>query len=407
MKFFFKYKKQIFSVFLCVVLFSCFMGFSFSSSAAEAVVADLPISGIYFHYISGGTNFLRNPSSGYYTFDKDLGYSTPTPLFSQLAFYSASSGGLYTVPEVDGRGVSLSVNLQFLLTATGYLSITPAEDILNGAIFTDCMINVYFSDGTSVYHRSYDTFLIKDDINGEILNPNSAQYWLSIAGSPANLDIYALFDLSDSMGKTIDSIYILFPSSSGQIYYSNASPVDYFAITDPSLSVSFIYSPFNNVVVDDLSDIKGSLSGVNNKLDSISSSMNTIDQDINRVNQKLEQTNETLGNIDQGIQDILKPSTPAVDFKNQWNDYFANNPVPDISALPSYDMSNMMILLADSSSIIRNIFSPFFLRDYSVLVPLTQGFSNVRLDPVATYVSLSFGLSLAVVIIGLLKGSRG
>lgn len=310
MKFFSKHKKKVLALCLSAVLLSCFMGFSISSSAAEVVTTELHISGIYFQYISGGTNFLRNPSDGFYIFDRDLGYSTPTPLFSQLAFYSAQTGGLYTVPDVDGRGVSLSVNLSFLLTATGYLSITPSEDILSGAIFTDCMINVYFSDGTSVYHRPYDSFVLKDDLDGQVINPNSVEYWQSIAGSPANLDIWALFDLSDSMGKTINSIYILFPSSHTEIYYSNIGLDDYFAITDPSLSIDFHYTPFNNVVVEDLTDIKGSLSGVSNKLDSISSSMNTIDEDINRVNQTVSDLKDSFDNF----QDDL--TTPNTDISN-------------------------------------------------------------------------------------------
>lgn len=128
-------------------------------------------------------------------------------------------------------------------------------------------------------------------------------------GFPWNFSIYALFDLTPYVGKTITQTYISFPYPSGTIYYSNDDLNSYLTLTDVSANIDFAYSPFNDVVQDDLTDIKDSLSGVNNKLDSISSSMNTIDQDVNRVNQKLDQTNQALGDINQGIQDILKPST--------------------------------------------------------------------------------------------------
>lgn len=410
MKFFSKYKKQIFSVFLCVALFSCFIGFSFSSSADVVnEVSELTLDYPYFQSVSGlglnSTYPFSEIGNGWY-FNTALPYDQVTPIFKRLSFQFSQD---YSVPAYSGRPLSLSVNLDFTVSDHGYLSLVPdGVDLSDSAIFTSAYVVLFFSDG-SLVTISADTFILKDEELGEIVDPSSDAYWETRrTASPWNFSIYALFDVSPYVDKTITSTYFSFPNSACEVYYSNDNLNGFLTITDISAFYDFAYSPFQDVVQDDLSDIKGSLSGVNNKLDSLNSTMNTIDQDINRVDQKLEQTNETLGNIDQGIQDILKPSTPAVDFKNQWNDYFANNnPIPDMSALPFYDITSIQTLLIDSSDIVRGIFSPFFLREYVVRIPLTQGFANVELDPVATYVSLSVALSISFIMFRLLKGSRG
>ena len=396
MKFFSKYKKQIFSVFLCVALFSCFTVFSISSSADSVVIT--PIVPDTVGLVAPG--WVVHPftfSNGIYDFDTYLeDVPTDSPYFYFLTFHYNNLG--YVVPQVDGRGVSLSFEISLDIDEFGYLSSDPA-DIINSAIFTSFNANVYFVDGTSV-SLARSAFTLFDTDSGQVVDPYDVSFWMSHINSPFSLKLSGTLNLSAYMGKEISSIRIYFPNGSGssRIYYRD--DFNYIAFSNLNTFISFVYTPTLDIV-------DNGFSGVNNRLDSLNSTMNTIDQDVNRVNQKLDQTNETLGDINQGIQDILNPSAPAVDFKNQWNDYFENNPIPDLSELPFYDMSNMMTLLADSSSIIRNIFSPFFLRDYSVTIPLTQGFANVRLDPVATYVSLSIGLSLAVVIISLLKGSRG
>lgn len=396
MKFFSKYKKQIFSVFLCVTLFSCFLCFSFSSSADEVVETSLVPDTVAL--VSPG--WILHPftySNGIYDFDTYLeGVPIDSPYFYFLTFHYNNLS--YLVPEVDGRGVSLSFEVSFDIDEFGYLSSDPT-DIVNSAIFTSFNSIVYFSDGSSVT-LGRSAFSLFDTDSQKLVDPYDVSFWMSHINSPFSLKLAGTLNLSSYMGKEISSIRIYFPNGSGssRIYYRDAS--NYIAFSNLDTKISFVYTPTLDIIDNGFTD-------VNTRLDSLNSTMNTIDQDINRVNQKLDQTNETLGSIDQGIQDILKPSTPSVDFKNQWNDYFANNPMPDISNLPLYDMSNLMTLLADSSQVIRGIFSPFFLRDYQVTVPLINGFSNIKLDPVATYVSLSFALSLSILIIGILKGSRG
>lgn len=385
-------------MFLCVALFSCFIGFSFSSSADVVNdVTPINITSVFLVDINNSSYHYLSRSGNTFSFTEDLGVSTPTPCFLSLQFYF--SGLNYKLPSYSGRPISLSFNIDFDVIGSRYLDLAPSgPDILYSCIFNNAYIYVNFTDGTST-QIFYDTFLLRDDDTGEVLNWNSADYWNMAKGGNFDFDISILFDVTPYLGKTFNYVTIVFPGNNGRIYYSNDDLTDYLVLDDINANLDFAYTPFNDVVQDDLSDIKSELGTLN-------STMNTIDQDVNRVNQKLDQTNDILGDVNQGIQDILKPSTPAVDFKNQWNDYFTNNPIPDLSGLPSYDITNMMTLLADSSQIIRSMFAPFFLRDYSVTVPLTQGFANVKLNPVATYVSLSFGLSLAVVIIGLLKGSR-
>lgn len=394
MKFFSKYKKQILSVFLCVALFSCFIGFSFSSSAAN-ITETYPISNFSVFAVNKSPNYSTS-----FTKDGDIFVLGPVPSLDSVqpywSYFAISIKDFFDPPNVEGRSVLLSLSLDLIVEKDSSinLALQNGYDILSAAAFRNC--NLQINNGILISPEQY----IVRDSDGVLRDPLDSSFWSQYAGTNQyDLSIDILFDISDYIGVDFVNAYIFFPRIDQAPTLSLwASPYeDTYRFRVDNFNYTYVYKPFSDIVQDDLSDIKGSLGLVNNKLDSISSS----------VNQKFDQTNETLGSIDQGIQDILKPSTPSVDFKNQWNDYFANNPMPDISNLPLYDMSNLMTLLADSSQVIRGIFSPFFLRDYQVTVPLINGFSNIKLDPVATYVSLSFALSLSILIIGILKGSRG
>ncbi|MBQ2389271.1 MAG: hypothetical protein II305_04370 [Clostridia bacterium] len=414
MKFFFKYKKQIFSVFLCVALFSCFIGFSFSSSAANiSQTVSVDEFRLYLSRFDLPTNSWQ-----YFPFDYDEGvYHIDGSLSLEPGFnycgLEIDCFETFDVVAPSGKGLTFGLTINFEVLYDGSVSGADGAslDVLRSVIWRSCNLRIYssFSSSPVVYYPY--SYTIRDKYSGDILlvNDDFLSYWQTFGSESRELEIVALYDFSDLIGSRVAEVDVFFPSDYSALdnsIYSEPGNLLY-RIGDLNVSYNFIYRPFDDVVQDDLTDIKGSLSGVNNRLDSISSSMNTIDADVNRVNQKLDQTNGTLGDINQGIQDILKPSAPAVDFKNQWNDYFENNPIPDFSALPNYDMTQLVILLDDSSHIIQSIFSPFFLRDYVVSIPLTQSSQSARFDPVAVYISLCFGLSLGFIMVRLLKGSRG
>lgn len=320
MKFFQKHKNKLSVLCLVAVLLSCFMGFSFSSSA-EVVndVTELTVPDVYFQVNRDFSDLsiiyhLSNVSDAW-VFDTDLPYTEPAPIFHRLTFSIPQD---YTVPSYSGRALSLSFNLDFVVSDHGYLSLVPDNvDLSDSAIFTGCFASVYFSDGSEVT-LLYDSFILRDDELGEIVDPSSDAYWETRKiDSPLDFSIYALFDFTPYVGKTITQTYITFPYPFGSIYYSNDDLTSYLTVRDVSANIDFAYSPFQDVVQDDLTDIKGSLSGVNNRLDSISSSMNTIDQDINRVNQTVSDLRDDLTQGDPDIEssnsDILSSITDVRD----------------------------------------------------------------------------------------------
>ena len=262
---------------VCIALAACFVValFSFSSSAAVVITS---ISPDFVALVAPGwVSYPFTYSNGVYDFNTYLeNVPTDSPYFYFLTFHYNNLN--YDVPEIDGRGVSLSFEISLDIDEFGYLSSDPT-DIVNSAIFTSFNANVYFSDGSSVT-LGRSAFSLFDTDSGQVVDPYDVSFWMSHINSPFSLKLAGTLNLSAYMGKEISSIRIYFPNGSGisRIYYRDAS--NYIAISNLDTKISFVYTPTLDI-------IDNGFSTINNRL-------NIIDEDINRIDQSFSDLNDTI-----------------------------------------------------------------------------------------------------------------
>lgn len=307
---------------VCIALAACFVVALVSFSSSADVVNDVQsfsFSNIYLEYSlayssNGFAVYYTNLQNGTFLFEHNLPYSTPVPLFRSLTFVAQPN---YTIPSYSGRALSLSYNVNFTVSDTDYLYDIPSDvDISDSAIFTGARLLIYFTDGTASWFE-YDTFLLMDDLTGEVIDPRSDAYWESVKGSPANLSIYALFDVTSVASKTIYQTYLYFPfNDAGNIYYSNRNYISFLNFTDVSGNIDFAYSPFEDVVQDDLTDIKTQLGTIEQDVNRLEQSYFDLNQSINDFQNDLTSSDSSISSDISDKQDIIDSIQDAMQNDN-------------------------------------------------------------------------------------------
>lgn len=173
------------------------MGFSISSSASVVndvtpITLDTPYIQLFPALGLGNVVYLSSLGNNSWTFNADLNFSTPTVIGPRLTFPFSQD---YVVPSYSGRPISLSFNLDFTVSDHGYLSLVPQDaDLSDSAIFTSAYVVFYFSDGTQVT-LNQDSFILKDEDLGEIVDPKSDAYWETRRTASLGIFLFMLFSI--------------------------------------------------------------------------------------------------------------------------------------------------------------------------------------------------------------------
>lgn len=277
--------------FVCIALAACFVValVSFSSSA-DNVTQDIPLTSFSWWAVHNNDWLVFNlGADGVFSLGPISSLESPEPYFSVIYCHVTNIPAL---PSVDGKSVFLSVSLDITVSLDGSLRFAYSNggNVLSAAAFRSCKLS---AGDLGVFDPVAFTLL---DHTGVVVDVNSESFWRSFASDGGLLQVNAIFDITSLIPYDIQSFDFLFPASNSQSYLCLwASSSDYsYQLRVDSCTMHYTYKPFNDVVQDDLTDIKGQLGTLN-------STMNTIDQDVNRVNQSVTDLKDTIEDFQQDL----------------------------------------------------------------------------------------------------------